>query len=398
MSNDPIAPLIDPSVPLDAILRTDELKRRPSRAPDFDTEVRALTALVSSLADSPSSILQTLAETTLEVLQAQSAGLSLLAGEGERFEWAAVAGAWTPHLGGGTPRSAGPCGDVLDRDEPLLFSHWELRYPYLRAATPLASEGLLTPFHLHGEAVGTIWVIAHDEQRRFEAEDLRMLQSLGRFAAAAYQAVQLQEAEAAKRAAEALTLSQQKLIDELNHRVKNTLATVQSIAAHTLERGSEGHRTFEARLVALSRTHDILCETKWEKASLAELLRNELEPFRSAAAAPFALQGPEVELWPKAALALGAAFHELATNAAKYGALSTPEGRIRVEWGLDPMDQQLILAWIERNGPIVKPPARRGFGTRVIEGLELELGADVRVSLEPAGLTCAIKMPFGGRS
>ena len=179
----------DGTVPLKSILCTEELWRRPSRPPDYGKENLALVALVRALADSPRTILQTLAEKVLEALQANSAGLSLLTKDQKRFYWAAIAGAWQPHIGGGTPRDFGPCGDVLDRNVPMLFTHWERRYPYLRPATPLAEEGLLVPFYVNGKAVGTIWAIAHNDRRKFDAEDLRLLESLGRFASAAYQAL-----------------------------------------------------------------------------------------------------------------------------------------------------------------------------------------------------------------
>jgi PAS domain S-box-containing protein len=177
------------AAPLESILRTEELHRRPWHPPDYEKENRALVALVSALADSPGTILQTLAEKVLEVLPADSAGLSLLTKDEKRFYWAAIAGAWQPHIGGGTPRDFGPCGDVLDRNVSMLFTHWEQRYPYLRPATPLAEEGLLVPFYVNGKAVGTIWAIAHNDRRKFDAEDLRLLERLGRFASAAYQAV-----------------------------------------------------------------------------------------------------------------------------------------------------------------------------------------------------------------
>ncbi|HLX30525.1 MAG TPA: ATP-binding protein [Casimicrobiaceae bacterium] len=194
-------PESDGLVPLEQILRTDDLRRRPARAPDYEIECRALTALVKTLADSPRTILQRLADEVLEVLRAGSAGLSILTPDGERFYWAAIAGAWSPHLGGGTPRGFGPCGDVLDRNEPLLFTHWERRYPYLATATPLAEEGLLVPFHVAGHTVGTIWAIAHDRERRFDVEDLRLLESLGGFASAAYEALQSMGASDERRAA-----------------------------------------------------------------------------------------------------------------------------------------------------------------------------------------------------
>jgi PAS domain S-box-containing protein len=187
---EPDTPESEGLVPLETIVRTNALRTRASRPPDYATEIQALSRLMQAIAQDPRSILQTLADITLETLQSGSAGLSLLTRDRQRFYWAAIAGEWSAHRGGGTPRGFGPCGDVIDRNEPILFTHWELRYPYLATATPLAEEGLLVPFYLRGEAVGTIWVIAHDSTRRFEAEDLRLLESLARFATLAYQAVE----------------------------------------------------------------------------------------------------------------------------------------------------------------------------------------------------------------
>ena len=182
-----------PGCALTSILLTEELKRRPRRPPDYEKENGALAVLVSALADAPHTILQTLADKVLEVLSADSAGLSLLTKDETRFYWAAIAGAWAPHVGGGTPRTFGPCGDVLDHDTPMLFTHWERRYPYLGSTAPLADEGLLVPFYVSGKAIGTIWAIAHDERRKFDAEDMRLLESMGRFASAAYQALKALE-------------------------------------------------------------------------------------------------------------------------------------------------------------------------------------------------------------
>ena len=179
-----------PGASLESILCTQELRNRPSRSPDYETENRALVALASALADSPRTILQTLADKVFEVLHADSAGLSLLTEDEKRFYWAAVAGAWRPRIGAEAPRNFGPCGDVLDHNVPMLFNHWERRYPYLRSAMPLADEGLLVPFYVNGKAVGTIWAVAHDKRRKFDAEDLRLLERMSRFASAAYQTVE----------------------------------------------------------------------------------------------------------------------------------------------------------------------------------------------------------------
>jgi PAS domain S-box-containing protein len=181
---------------LESILCTEELRRRPSRPPDFEKENRALVALMSALADSPSTIFQTLAETILDITQCDSAGLSLLTRDGKkpdvcgkRFYWPAIAGMWNPHVGGGTPRNFGPCGDVLDQNRTLLFRHFERRYPYLMPVSPAAAECLLVPFYVAGEAVGTIWAIMHSDRRKFDAEDDRVMASLGKFASSAYQAM-----------------------------------------------------------------------------------------------------------------------------------------------------------------------------------------------------------------
>jgi len=185
-----------PQATLESILCTEELQRRPSRPPDYQKENCALVKLVSALADSPSTIFQTLAETIQAITQCDSAGLSLLTRDGktpdvcgQRFYWPAIAGMWNPHVGGGTPRNFGPCGDVLDQNRTLLFRHFERRYPYLMPVIPAAEECLLVPFYVGGKAVGTIWAIMHSDRRKFDAEDDRVMASLGKFASSAYQAL-----------------------------------------------------------------------------------------------------------------------------------------------------------------------------------------------------------------
>jgi PAS domain S-box-containing protein len=180
---------------LDSILCTEELRSRSSRSPDYEMENRALVALAGVLADSPSTILQRLADTVLEVTQCDSSGLSLLTkdDEGRKFYWPAIAGMWRPHVGGGTPRDFGPCGDVLDQNRTLLFRHFERRYPYLLPVMPAAEECLLVPFYVRGKAVGTIWAIMHSDRRKFDAEDERLMTTLGQFASVAYQTVESTE-------------------------------------------------------------------------------------------------------------------------------------------------------------------------------------------------------------
>ena len=142
------------------------------------------------LSDSAATIFQTLAETILDVTECDSSGLSLLTPDGgKRFYWPAIAGMWAPHVGGGTPRNFGPCGDVLDRNCTMLFRHFERRYPYLMPVVPAAEECLLVPFYVDGKAVGTIWGIMHSDRRKFDSEDERIMSSLGQFASVAYRTV-----------------------------------------------------------------------------------------------------------------------------------------------------------------------------------------------------------------
>lgn len=174
---------------LDAIIITGELASRPSRRPDYEIENRAMVALAEELSNSPETILQRLAVVTLDLCQAGSAGISLLVEEpaGLFFRWPAIAGAWRHQVGGGTPRNFGPCGVVLDTNAPQLFSHPERYYSYLEPVSPPIVEVLLIPFYVNHQAVGTIWVVSHDEGRKFDSEDLRRMSTLTKIACAAYQ-------------------------------------------------------------------------------------------------------------------------------------------------------------------------------------------------------------------
>jgi len=190
---------------------------------------------------------------------------------------------------------------------------------------------------------------------------------------------------------------QRLLIDELNHRVKNTLAAVQSISRQSAKRAgsiNDFRELFEARLIALSQTHNALTRRSWERAHLDELLRQQLGPYPPD---QVRLDGPPVDLAPREALALGMVFHELATNAAKYGALSGPTGRVRVSWEVIPggVGEQLLMDWTETGGPPVIPPTRRGFGTRMVQGAVMgELGGTTDLRFEAGGFHGKLSIPL----
>lgn len=187
------------------------------------------------------------------------------------------------------------------------------------------------------------------------------------------------------------------LIDELNHRVKNTLATVQSISMHTHRSTPDAFvERFEDRLVALSKAHDLLTRRRWTGVGLGELLEQELTPYGDADQSRIVLDGPELPLPARTGLALSMVLHELATNAAKYGALSAEGGSVQVAWALEGEDRNILkLRWIESGGPKVETPNRRGFGHRLIErNIGRDLRGEVALQFEPSGLQCSIRFPL----
>ncbi|MFF2322718.1 PAS domain S-box protein [Agrobacterium sp. NPDC058088] len=183
------------------------------------------------------------------------------------------------------------------------------------------------------------------------------------------------------------------LINELHHRVKNILATVTAIARQTIGRDKENHddvEAFTSRLASLSRAQDLLVHADWQHADLKAVMHQALSPYPVEA---FQIGGPSVALPPRAVVSLSLALHELATNAAKYGALSMPGGQVSVSWQFDPFaDKRLRIVWEERGGPEVAPPQRRGFGSTLIERLlSAELKGETKFVYEKSGVICVIE-------
>jgi two-component sensor histidine kinase len=195
------------------------------------------------------------------------------------------------------------------------------------------------------------------------------------------------ENEAAKRV-------QQLLLEELHHRVKNTLATVIAItsrslrAAETLE---QGRVAVESRLFALGRAHDVLLQAQWARARLTDVIHSAIEPFESRGGQRFIVQDFSVDVGSGAVLPLTMSLNELCTNALKYGALSNDTGHVEIAAIVD--DTMLRLTWTEKGGPLTRKPARLGFGSRLINQLAAQLHGEVRLKYEPAGLVCELDVP-----
>ncbi len=191
---------------------------------------------------------------------------------------------------------------------------------------------------------------------------------------------------------------QRLLVHELNHRVKNTLLTVQAIAFQTLRQADPIIRaTLEARLLALASAHDVLTLEHWAGANLHDVVSKLLSPHGGLDDRRFKVQGPPIRLLPGAALALAMGLHELMTNALKYGALTSDAGVVEIHWDIVPGAVKLFrLTWTERGGPVVMPPNRHGFGTRLIEhSLAQDLAGTARIEFQPSGVVCTVETALG---
>ena len=197
---------------------------------------------------------------------------------------------------------------------------------------------------------------------------------------------------------EAADKLQKLILGELHHRIKNTLATVSAIASQSLRTATSlehGQKAIEGRLTALARAHDLLMQVSWASASLTHTLSGATEPYDSRGGRRFHFNGPEIRITSGAVIALAMTFNELCTNTTKFGALSSPNGRVEITWTVDEEKQRLRLTWTERGGPAVEPPKRRSFGTRMMESLGQQLNGHVRLAYEPSGFVYTLNVPLG---
>jgi two-component sensor histidine kinase/ActR/RegA family two-component response regulator len=197
---------------------------------------------------------------------------------------------------------------------------------------------------------------------------------------------------------EAADKLQKLIVGELHHRIKNTLATVSAIASQSFRAApsiDHGQKAMEGRLLALGRAHDLLMQVSWSNASLTHTFIGATEPYDSQGARRFHFNGPDIRITSGAVIALAMTFNELCTNTTKFGALSTPAGRVEVTWTIDEARKRLSLAWTERGGPPVEAPARRSFGTRMMQSLGQQLSGQVQLSYDPAGFVYRLDVPLG---
>jgi two-component sensor histidine kinase len=190
---------------------------------------------------------------------------------------------------------------------------------------------------------------------------------------------------------------QKLILEELHHRIKNTLAIVGAIVSQSLRslQGAEhAQHAIEGRLLALGRAHDLLVHAKWTSAALGTVIRRAIEAFDYPGEPKFSISGPDIRITSAAVIAVAMTLNELCTNTTKFGALSVPKGRVDITWTLDPQTQRLHLSWIEKNGPPVHHPEKRSFGTRLIETLGKQLKGNVRLTYETTGFVYTFDVPI----
>jgi two-component sensor histidine kinase len=194
---------------------------------------------------------------------------------------------------------------------------------------------------------------------------------------------------------EAADKLQKLILEELHHRIKNTLATVSAIAFQSLRTATSidyAQQAIEGRLIALGRAHDLLMQVSWANTSLVTVVRGAIEPYGGQEAGRFSIDGPDIGITSAAVIALAMTFNELCTNATKFGALSAPAGRIEIAWTVDDNTGRLRLTWTEKGGPAVAVPSRRSFGTRMVGSLGQQLNGQVQLDYRPAGFAFLLEV------
>jgi PAS domain S-box-containing protein len=279
-------------------------------------------------------------------------------------------------------------GDVLGK--PLEKTWWwsgaPERQAELRAAIAAAAAGAESRFDVRLRVAG-------ERHMTFDFMLTPLIDQRGRVTHLIPSAIDVTARKRAER-------QQQLLIEELNHRVKNTLAIAQSLTNQTL-RSSPSPTSFAAafqgRLAALASAHTLLAQTRWDGAMLRDLIQAQLDPYRTAGRSNVTITGEDVSLEPDAALTLGLALHELATNAAKHGAFTCPAGRVEIASQIDGSgpERRLVLTWSEQGGPAVAGDPQAGFGTTMIQrGLAYQLGGSAQLEFRPQGVHCRIELPL----
>jgi len=352
-----------------SVFITEELATRPSTTANYLQEKRALQQLAASMVERPDEILPEFVALAVELTQGVSAGLSLFepGPDAGVFRWHHVVGSLAAFEGATTPRQYSPCGVTLDARAPILTRHAETLYTWIADAGIVVPEVLLVPLYVNGSTpLGTLWIIS-DAEGHFNAGHARIASELAAFVGIA---LRLQQVD--QRLRQSLD-EQETLTREMNHRVKNVFALTDSMIRFSARGDGTKEQMAAAlsgRLHALADAHSLVMsglKGGTERSDLRALLETILRPHAAhQGPARFVLQGPEIACGARAVNGLSLVFHELATNAVKYGALSSEGGLVGIAWEKTAAD--LEISWTEQGGRTLDgPPDHRGFGSKLVD-------------------------------
>jgi two-component sensor histidine kinase len=379
---------------------THELKTRAPKKTDYLQEKLALQDLAARMADQPEEVLPRFVDLAMEVADGVSGGLSLYEETPPPgvFRWQYLRGVLSPFEGATTPRNFSPCGITLDQNAPVLSRHPERAYDWIAEANVTVPEVLLVPLYIGGKApLGTLWVVS-EKEGHFDSEHARVLTELASFVDIALRMVRSEE-----RLQRALD-EQEMLAKEMSHRVKNLFAVTDGmirISAKSVATKDEMVQVLSGRLHALARA-DALVRRQFTESGigpqgsdLATLVRTILEPHDRAdnATSRFSVEGPSIQCGDHARIGVALLFHEMATNAAKYGALFRDDGHIDVSWFEN--DGNLVVRWVERGGPPVEmQPETSGFGSTLVQNTIRQFSGALDYEWQRKGLTVTITLPI----
>jgi two-component sensor histidine kinase len=377
-------------IPVAHTLVTDQLLCRAAASPDYLSEKLALQDLARYMSDEPSKVLPRLVQLAMELCGAGSAGVSILEPETNQFRWFGLSGILSVFEGEKTPRDNSPCGVCLDIEGPVLMERPERAFDWIRDANISVPEVLLVPLSRTGlDAIGTLWVVS-DRVGHFNSGHARLLTELASFAAMALRMIQTEEQ------LHAALHQQEVLTREMSHRVKNLFSLMAGMVRMS-RRGASSVDDLTDKLVgritALSDAHGLVRRQFGDgtpaATTLAEIVDRILRPYGQSR---WSIGGPTLPVGEKATNSLALIFHELATNAAKYGAFSTEVGSVVLEWTAD--DNDVALNWQEAGGPVTGPIGEAGFGTRLIEATVQSSNGAIDYQWKRDGLTVQVRLPL----
>ena len=379
---------------------TDELDRRAAPQADLRLENRALQELARRMVDDPEGVLPAFVDLAMEIAGGISAGVSLFeAGPGAGvFRWRYLRGTLAAFENALTPRDFSPCGVTLDEAAPVLVTHPERVYGWISDAGIVVPEVLLVPLYLGGESpLGTLWIVSADKGH-FHRTHAQSLTDLAKFLSVALRMLQTEHQLEEALAGQAL------LTKEMSHRVKNLFAVTDGmirLSARSAATPQDMAEILSGRLHALASAHSLVSHHLHEvgyrprASSLHAVLSAVLAPYETAASVSprVVLAGPDVPCGDRSINGLALVFHELATNAVKYGALSAPQGQISIDWRTESL--ALVVTWTETGGPLTEPSAHQGFGGSLIQKtITGQFTGEADYTWRATGLRAVFRLPL----